>query len=52
MEEEQLAAQRQTYLRCPIVAFVIDALAGLVECKTKDKGTEVVKSRRANKGSK
>jgi len=27
---------------------VIDGLAGLVECKTKDKGTEVVKSRRAN----
>jgi len=31
---------------------VIDGLAGLVECKTKDKQTEVVKSRRANKGSK
>jgi len=31
---------------------VIDGLAGLVECKTKDKRTEVVKSRRANKGSK
>ena len=31
---------------------VIDGLAGLVECKTKEKRTEVVKSRRANKGSK
>jgi len=31
---------------------VIDGLAGLVKCKTKDKGSEVVKSRRANKRSK
>ena len=31
---------------------VIDGLAGLVECKTKDKRTEAAKSRRANKGTK